>query len=188
MQFPEVADCNNVKALRQRGLWTGILGDIEAIKAETPRALGGGQCPRTGPKVAAQREFPINTGTVKSKEGQLFACGENADRECCIEARPAFPKAGWREVDDDTAHREFETAVLNCSTHTLSRLADRSIAESNNLKRREPLTDVYLNRHRNRSESLKSECNDAGEHSSISRLARRQHNPNLHQDRNKPAH
>jgi hypothetical protein len=169
MQFPKVADRNNIQSLRQCGLGTRSLRNIETIEAKPPRTLGGRQSPGTGPKITAKRQFPINPGPIKSEKGQLFACGENANRERCIEARSAFPKAGWREVDDNPSHRELKATVLNCSAHTLSRLADSSIAKANDLKGREPLPDVHLDRNRNRSEALKSECDDAGEHSPIPR-------------------
>ena len=126
----EMVDREHVDAADERRLARVRAREQDRALARLRRRHRARERAANPPDRAVERQLAEQAHLAESFLRDPAVCGEHAERDREIEARPGFAEMGRREVDRDPLHRPFLVARENRGSDPFARFLDRRVGQS----------------------------------------------------------
>ena len=121
-------------------------GHDHALEPGASRRDRDGQDARRGHELSFERELTGEGEPVQERGRDLRRRGEHARGDGKVEARPFFAEVAGREVDHNSAQRPLEFLALDGGADAFDGVSHRGSREPRQGQRRQPPSDVRLDR------------------------------------------
>ena len=118
-------------------------------------ASASASAPRTGRSSPASDSSPANSWRARRCSVELPVGGQDAERDRQVEAAGLLGQVGRRQVDRDAlVVREREAAVGQRGAHTLARLLDLGVGQTDQREARQAVGQVHFDLHGGRVQAI----------------------------------